>query len=90
LDLNESSTIYTMPCTKPHQTWEALEDLEGLEDLAGPEDQDYLKDPLQQYLWQDQQQETPTTGLWETYPKYSTETERMPEPSSTIYWGTSR
>jgi hypothetical protein len=79
LDLNGSPIIYTTPCAGPHQT---LEDLEDLEDLVDLEDQEYLKDPLQQH----QQQETPTTGLWGTFPKYSTEKERTPELSSTIYW----
>jgi hypothetical protein len=87
LDLNESPIIYTTPCTGPHQT---LEDLGGLADLADLEDQEYLKDPLQQYLRQHQQQETLTTGLWGTFPKYSTEKERTPESSSTTYWDTSK
>jgi hypothetical protein len=85
LDLNESPVIYTMPCAETHLP---LEDLEGLVDLADLEDQERLKDPLQQYLWQSQE-ETQTTGLWETFPKYSMETERMPEPSSTSYSATS-
>jgi hypothetical protein len=83
LGLNKSPIIYTTPCAEPRQT------LEDLADLADPEDQEYLKDPLQQYLRQHQQQEMPTTGLWETFPKYLMERERMPESSSTIYWDTS-
>jgi hypothetical protein len=72
-----------MPCAEPHQT------LEDLVDLADPEDRERLKDPLQQYLQQHQQQETPMTGLWETFPKYLTEIEKMPESSLTTYWDTS-
>ena len=90
-----------MPCTETHQPLEDLEgladladlvdlvdlaDLEGLEDLK---DQELLKDPLQQYLWQHQQEETPMIGLWGTFPKYSMETKRMPETSSTPYSDTS-
>jgi hypothetical protein len=81
-----------MPCAKTHQPLEGLEgleNLEGLEDLEDPEDQEHLKDPLQQYLQQTQQEETRTTGLWETFPRYSTEIERMPETSSTPYSATS-
>jgi hypothetical protein len=89
LDLNESPIIYTTPCAKPHQTLEELEGLEDLADLVDQEDQEHLKDPLEQYLQQHQQQETPMTGLWGTFPKYSTEKERTPEPSSTTYWDTS-
>jgi hypothetical protein len=90
LDPNESLVIYTTPCAEPHQPLEDLEDLEGLaaledlEGLEGPEDPESLKDPLQQYLWQ-HQPETQTTGLWETYPRYSTENERTHETSSTRY-----
>jgi hypothetical protein len=83
LDLNESPIIYTTPCAEPHQT------LEDLADLVDLEDQEYLKDPLQQYLQQHQQQETPTTGLWGTFPKYSMEIERTSEPSLTTCWDTS-
>jgi hypothetical protein len=61
LDLNESPIIYTTPCAETHQP---LEDLEGLADLEDPEDQERLKDPLQQYLRQPRQEETPMTGLW--------------------------
>ena len=67
---------------------EDLEGLEGLADLADPEVQDSLKDPLQQFLRQPQPQ-TPTTGLWGTFPKYSTENESTPEHSLTRYSGTS-
>jgi hypothetical protein len=75
-----------MPCAETHLP---LEDLEGLADLADLEHQERLRDPLQQYLRQSQQEETPTIGLWETYPKYLTESERTPEHSSTLYLGTS-
>jgi hypothetical protein len=87
-----------MPYAETHQPLEDLEgladladladlvDLEGLEDLK---DQELLKDPLQQYLWQHQQEEMPMIGLWGTFPKYSMETERMPETSSTPYLDTS-
>jgi hypothetical protein len=91
LDLNKSPVIYTTPCAETHLPLEDLEglaDLADLEDLADPEDQEHLKDPLQQYLRQTQE-ETQTTGLWETFPKYLTETARMPEPSSTLYSATS-
>jgi hypothetical protein len=74
LDPNESLVIYTTPCAEPHQPLADLEDLEGpavLKDLEDPVDPESLKDPLQQYL-QQLQPETQTTGLWETYPKYST------------------
>jgi hypothetical protein len=90
LDLNESLVIYTTPCTEPHQPLADLEELEGLavledlEDPADPEDQEYLKDPLQQYLRQPQL-ETQTTGLWETFPRYLTETGGTHGPSSTPY-----
>jgi hypothetical protein len=90
LDLNKSLVIYTTPCVKPHQPLAGLEDLEGLavledlKDLEDPEDQEYLKDPLQQYLRQPQL-ETQTTRLWETYPRYLTETERTQGTSSTLY-----
>jgi hypothetical protein len=86
--------IYTTPCAEPHQP---LADLEGLQDLAAlgdpedledPEDQESLKDPLQQYLRQ-HQPEMQTIGLWETYPKYSTENEQTPGTSSTQYPDTS-
>jgi hypothetical protein len=69
-----------MPCAEPHRPLADLEDLEGLavledlEDLEGPADPESLRDPLQQYL-QQFQPETQTTGLWGTYPKYSTENE---------------
>jgi hypothetical protein len=92
LDLNESPVIYTTPCAKTHLPLEDLEglaDLADLEDLADPEDQEYLKDPLQRYLRQPQE-ETQTTGLWGTSPRYSTETARTPEPSSTLYSATSK
>jgi hypothetical protein len=96
LDLNESPIIYTTPCAETHLPLEDLEgladlvdlvDLVDLEDLADPEDpedQEHLRDPLQQT-----QEETQTTGLWETFPKYLTETARTPEPSSTLYSDTS-
>jgi hypothetical protein len=83
-----------MPCAETHLP---LEDLEGLADLAGleslevlevQEDQEHLKDPLQQYLRQPQQ-EMQMIGLWEAFPKYSTEIERTPEPSLTLYSATS-
>jgi hypothetical protein len=89
-----------MPCAETHLPLEDLADLvdlvdlvdlADLEDLADPEDpedQEYLKDPLQQYLRQ-AQEEMQMTGLWGTFPKYSTETARMPEPSSTLYSATS-
>jgi hypothetical protein len=95
LELNESLVIYTMPCAETHQP---LEDLEGLADLADledladpvdPEDQERLRDPLQQYLQQPQQEETPTTGLWETFPRYSTENAGMQGHSSIPYSDTS-
>jgi hypothetical protein len=54
-------------------------------DLEDPENQELLRDPLQQFLRQHQQQETPTTGLWGTFPKYSTENEGTLETSSTTY-----
>jgi hypothetical protein len=91
LDLNESPIIYTMPCVKTHQTLEDLEGLEGLEDLVDlvdPEDQEYVKDPLQQYLQQHQQQETLMTRSWEIFHKYSTERGDMPGPSLTTCWDT--
>jgi hypothetical protein len=90
LDPNESLVIYTTPCAEPHQPLAELEDLEDLaaledlEDLEGPEDPESLKDPLQQYLRQ-HQPEMQTTGLWETYPKYSTENEQTQGTSSTQY-----
>jgi hypothetical protein len=92
LDLNESPIIYTMPCVETHLPLEDLEglaDLADLEDLEDPEGQEHLKDPLQQYLRQHQQEETPMTGLWGTFPKYSTEIGRTPETSSTPYSDTS-
>jgi hypothetical protein len=88
LDLNESPIIYTTPCAETHQPLEDLEglaDLADLEDLKDLKDQERLKDPLQQYLWQE---ETQMTGLWEIFPKYSTETERMPGTSLTPYLAT--
>jgi hypothetical protein len=100
LDLNKSPVIYTTPCAGTHLPLEDLEgltdladladlvDLEDLVDLVDPEDQERLKDPLQQYLWQSQE-ETQTTGLWETFPKYSMETARTLEPSLTPYSATS-
>jgi hypothetical protein len=81
LDPNESLVIYTMPCAEPHRPLAGLEDLEDLED---PEGQESLKDPLQQYLRQPQA-ETETIGLWETYPKYSTENEQTQGTSLTQY-----
>jgi hypothetical protein len=75
-----------MPCAKTHRPLEGLADLEDLEDQ---EDQERLRDPLQQYLQQYQQEETQTTGLWGTFPKYLTETERTPETFSTPYLATS-
>jgi hypothetical protein len=65
-----------------------LVDLEDLEDLEDPEDLERLRDPLQQYLRQSPE-ETQTIGLWETFPRYSTEIGRTPEPSSTPYSVTS-
>src|SRR5580693_8810220 len=88
LDPNESLVIYTTPCAEPHRPLADLEDLEGLAVLEDPEDLESLKDPLQQYLRQSQP-ETQTTGLWETYPKYSTENEQTRGTSSTQYWDTS-
>jgi hypothetical protein len=88
LDPNESLVIYTTPCAEPHRPLAGLEDLEGLavlddlEDLEDLEDPESLKDPLQQYLRQSQP-ETQTTGLWETYPKYSTENAQTQGTSST-------
>jgi hypothetical protein len=88
LDPNESLVIYTTPCAEPHQPLAVLEDLEGLavledlEDLEGQADPESLRDPLQQYLRQPQP-ETQTTGLWETYPKYSTENAQTQGTSST-------
>src|SRR5580693_1526025 len=70
LDPNESLVIYTTPCAEPHQP------------LEDPEDPESLRDPLQQYLRQ-LQPETQTTGLWETYPKYSTGNEQTQGTSST-------
>jgi hypothetical protein len=58
-------------------------DLVDLEDLEDPEDQEHLRDPLQQYLWQSQEP-TQTIGLWETFPRYLTETAKTPEPSSIL------
>jgi hypothetical protein len=84
-----------MPCTETHRPLEDLEgladlaDLEDLEDLEDPEDQERLKDPLQQYLRQPRQEETPMTGLWGTFPRYSTENKRMPGPSLIPYSDTS-
>jgi hypothetical protein len=83
LDPNESLVIYTTPCADNLQPLAGLEDLADLEDLEDPEeDQERLKDPLQQYLRQPQPP-TQTIGLWETYPQYSTEIELKHEPSST-------
>jgi hypothetical protein len=81
-----------MPCAETHLPLEDLEglaDLADLEDLEDLEDQECLKDPLQQYLWQPQQQETLMIGLWETFPRYSTENEATPETSLTPYSDTS-
>jgi hypothetical protein len=75
----------------PYAETQLLEDLEGLadlvdlEDLEDPADQEHLRDPLQQYLWQTQQEEMQMTGLWEIFPKYSTETKRMQGTSSIPY-----
>jgi hypothetical protein len=82
LDPNESLVIYTTPCAEPHQPLAGLEDLEGLAVLEDLEDLESLRDPLQQYL-QQLQPETQMIGLWETYPKCSTENEQTQGTSST-------
>jgi hypothetical protein len=88
LDLNKSLVVYTTPCDAFQEDLEALEGLEDLADLEDLEDQESLRDPLQQYLRQPQPQ-TLTTGLWGIFPKCLTENTKTPEPSSTLYLGTS-